>query len=481
MKSNSGRPYGYSRRDFIQKCTKLGAAAWASSALWGFPFDNLFAQNKSKPNFVIIFLDDSGWADFKPFGDPRYPTPNVNKLASEGCRFNNFYVPQAICSASRAALLSGCYPERTKVTGAIGPNAHGLDPKYETMGEMLQKTGYKTAIFGKWHIGDQPETRPPARGFNESCGLMYSNDMWNYHPNKKRESAPLKFWENGKVKIADVKPKDQAMLTTTYTEHAVSFIKRNKNNPFFLYVPHNMPHVPLFVSDKFKGKSGTGIYGDVMMEIDWSVGQIIKAIRENGLEGNTLVIFSSDNGPWSVYGSHAGKTPFREAKATSFDGGVRSATIMKYPGKIKAGTESEKALCSIDIFPTIGALAGARLPNYEIDGKNVWDIIENKPGAKNPHEYYAFSTKKNFEGVMSGDGKWKLHLPHEYRHVVEYGDFGFPGKYEQRQQDLALYDMDADPYERINVINDYPEIAKHLEQLAEKHKGKFYSQSNVNK
>jgi len=249
------------------------------------------AQSGGKPpNVVVIFLDDSGWADFEPFSvrspkdsSPAYHTAHVKQLADEGCCFHNFHVPQAVCSASRAALLSGCYPGRTKVFGAHGPRA---------------------------------------RGFDESCGLMYSNDMWEFHPENPEHwgKYPLQFWDNGKVTIERVTKEHQPMLTTWYTEHAVDFINRNKDKPFFLYVPHSMPHVPIFCSEKFKGKSGAGLYGDVMMELDWSVGQITEALKRNGVEDNTLVIFTSDNGPWISYGNHAGKTPYREAKGTGFDG-----------------------------------------------------------------------------------------------------------------------------------------------------------------
>lgn len=435
------------------------------------------AQAQGTPNFVIIFLDDSGWGDFKPFGHPNYPTPNVEKLASEGCRFNNFYVPQAVCSASRAALLSGCYPGRTKVFGAHGPRARGLDPSYATIGQVLQAKGYRTAVFGKWHIGDQPDTRPPARGFTESCGLMYSNDMWEYHPQNPQAYSkfPLQFWENGKVTIERVTPQHQPHLTTWYTEHAVDFIQRNKSNPFFLYVPHSMPHVPLFVSDKFKGKSGAGLYGDVMMEIDWSVSQIMKALHDNGLDQNTLVIMTSDNGPWTSYGNHAGMTPFREAKGTGFDGGTRSACIMRYPGKIKPGSASTKAMCTIDLLPTIAYLAGAPLPKNPIDGKNVWDLITDKPGAKNPHDFYAFCTGPNFEAVMSADGHWKLHVPHSYRTLVESGNDSRPGRFVQANIGYALFDMEKDPFETINVIDQYPEVATRMKMYAEQHRKEFFN------
>jgi arylsulfatase A-like enzyme len=434
-------------------------------------------RRKSKPpNFVILFLDDSGWADFPPFGAPEYPSPNIGRLAGEGCCFYNFYVPQAICSASRASLLTGCYPGRTRVFGAHPPRARGLDPKFATLGEVLRDQGYKTAIFGKWHLGDQPETRPPARGFDESCGLMYSNDMWKFHPGNPEYWGqwPLQYWDQGEITIDPVTDKEQAMLTTWYTRHAVDFINRNRENPFFLYVPHSMPHVPIFCSGKFKGKSGLGLYADVMMEIDWSVGEITKALRDNGLEENTVVLFSSDNGPWISYGNHAGKTPFREAKATGFDGGTRSACIIRYPGHVKPGTISHQAICSIDVLPTLCHLAGAELPRNEIDGRNVWDLIADRPGAGNPHAYYAFSTNDRLEAVLSADGRWKLHLPHPYMTLVKAGKDGAPGRYEVREIGLSLFDMRNDPYEKVNVIDRYPEIADRLMALAMRHQNKFY-------
>lgn len=454
------------RRDFL-KCTGAGLGAYATSS----------AATGRKPNFVIIFLDDSGWSDFRPFGTPSYPTPNVERLAKEGCAYHNFYVPQAICSASRSALLSGCYPGRTKVFGAHGPRARGLDPKFATIGEVLQSAGYRTAAFGKWHIGDQPETRPNVRGFGESCGLMYSNDMWEFHPESPQNYSkyPLQFWENGEVKIPRVTKEHQPMLTTWYTEHAVDFIHRNRESPFLLYVAHSMPHVPLFVSDKFAGKSGAGLYGDVMMEIDWSAGEIMKALRAAGVDEHTMVIFTSDNGPWTSYGNHSGKTPYREAKGTGFDGGTRSACIMRYPKQIKAGTVSTRTLCSIDLLPTIATLAGAALPANTIDGRNVWDVIAGKIGAENPHRYYAFSTNTTFEGVISGDGRWKLHLPHSYRTLIRAGNDGAAGKYRQAAIELALFDMEADPKETTNVIDRFPEVAARLQAYAEEHRKQFYS------
>jgi arylsulfatase A len=436
------------------------------------------AQDAGKrPNFVVIFLDDSGWSDFRPFGKPAYPTPNVERLAKQGCAFHNFYVPQAICSASRSALLTGCYPGRTKVFGAHGPRARGLDPKFKTMGEVLKTAGYRTGVFGKWHIGDQADTRPPARGFDESCGLMYSNDMWEFHPENpdRYREFPLQFWENGKIKIERVTQEHQPMLTTWYTEHAVDFIRRNKSEPFLLYVPHSMPHVPLFCSDKFRGKSGIGLYGDVMMEIDWSIGEITKALAQAGVEDNTVVVLTSDNGPWHSYGNHAGKTPYREAKGTGFDGGTRSACIVRYPGRVKAGSVSKQAFCSIDLLPTFAHLAGAAAADHPIDGKNVWDIVRGARGAVNPHEYYAFSTGPNFEGVISGDGRWKLHVPHTYRVLVKAGQDGAAGRYRQESIALSLFDMKNDELETANVIDTYPDVAAKMKGFAERHRTEFYS------
>jgi len=428
------------------------------------------------PNVVIIFLDDSGYADFHPFGEPPYSTPNVEKLAKEGMRFTQFYVPQAICSASRSALLSGCYPGRTKVFGAHGPNAKGLDPKFMTMAEMLKRNGYVTAHFGKWHCGDKPETRPLARGFDEHAGLMYSNDMWKYHPKSPEYwgKYPLQYWENGKIKIADMTQENQKHLTSWATSYAVDFIKRNSTKPFFLYLAHSMPHVPLFCSDEFQGKSGRGLYGDVILELDWSIGQVMAALADAGVEQNTIVIFSSDNGPWAEYGNHAGKTPYREHKGTAFDGGTRSAMIMKYPKAIGGGTQFDQAICSIDILPTLASLTGSALPTNEIDGKNVWPLITGEKGAKNPHDYYAFSTGNQFEGVISADGKWKLHLPHNYRHVETPGKDGMPGVTSQLKLELTLFDLQTDPYEKTNAIDANPEITAQLKYYAEAHRKQFY-------
>ena len=461
-----------SRRIFL----KLVAISTGSGFLPGCTVLKQPAAKRTQPNIVIIFLDDAGWLDFEPFGSPSFQTPHVNQLAAEGRRFNHFYVPQAICSASRASLLSGCYPGRTRVFGAHAPRGRGLGPEFAIMSEIFGVNGYKSACFGKWHIGDQDGTRPWDRGFDESCGLLYSNDMWEHHPEDPDfwGKYPLQYFENGRVQIERVTKNDQSMLTTWYTEKAVDFIERHKNEPFFLYVPHTMPHVPLFVSEKFEGQSGAGLYGDVIMELDWSVGQITKALRDNGLEQDTIVIFTSDNGPWIGYGNHAGQTPFRGSKATSFDGGVRSPCIIKYPGHIPAGTTSNQMFCTVDLLPTLANLTGASLPENTIDGKDVWDIIVGKPKAKNPHTYYPFSTGSEFQGVISSDGRWKLHLPHSYRTLETPGQDGKPGKYRRGRIELSLFDIENDPYETMDVQDQYPEVLKKLQRYANMHSETFY-------
>ena len=429
----------------------------------------------NQPNVVVMFLDDSGWADFRPFGETDYRTPNVERLAARGCCFSNFHVPQAICSASRASLLTGCFPGRHQVFGAIPPRARGLNPGFATLGEVLRQAGYATACFGKWHVGDEPDTRPPARGFDESAGLMYSNDMWRHHPETRHfDQFDLQYWQNGEVVIEDVSPEQQTMLTTWYTDASVDFIERHGDTPFFLYVPHNMPHVPLFCHEQFEGASGAGLYGDVMMDIDHSLGRILDALDAAGVADNTLVIFTSDNGPWLSYGNHAGTTPYREGKGTGFDGGTRSACVMSLPGAIAEGTWSDTSFCTVDMLPTIANLAGADLPENPIDGLDVWPLITGAPGAENPHEYYPFSTGRTFEGVFTGDGKWKLHLPHSYRTLEEAGNDGKPGRYGEASIDLSLYDMENDPFETTNRVEKHPDVVARLRKLAEGHKARWY-------
>ena len=384
-------------------------------------------------------------------------------------RFTDFYVAQAVCSASRAALLTGCYPNRVGIIGALGPRSKtGINSNEVTLAEILKGRGYATAIYGKWHLGDAPQFLPTRHGFDEYFGLPYSNGMWPFHPTAATNYPPLPLYENEKV--IELMP-DQTQLTTRYTEHAVKFIERNKERPFFLYVPHNIPHVPLHVSRKFAGKSGHGLYGDVVMEIDWSVGEIMRALKRNGLDDNTLVVFTSDNGPWLPYGDHAGSAlPLREGKGTTFDGGVREPCIMRWPGRIPAGTVCREMAWSMDLLPTIARLAGTNAPTDRIiDGKDIWPLMSRQPGAKTPHEAYYYYWDHGLEAVRSG--QWKLHLAHEYRHLSIPGQGGKPGKYSNERIGVALYDLEKDVSETNDVTAAFPDVVVRLKSFAENARG----------
>ena len=299
-------------------------------------------DKSTKPNIIIIFTDDQGYADLGSYGAVGFETPNIDQLAQEGIRFTDFQVSQAVCSASRAALLTGAYSERVSVRGAYNHTSRiGLNPNETTIAEILKPLGYATSIVGKWHLGHHEMFLPLQQGFDEYMGIPYSNDMWpvDYDGTPiANTDHPLSFYPQlpfyeGNNKVEEIHTlSDQNELTKRYTERAVDFINRNKNKPFFLYLPHSMPHVPLGVSSEFKGKSKQGMYGDVMMEIDWSVGQIMKALSENDLDDNTLVIFTSDNGPWLNYGNHAGSVGnLREGKGTMWEGGSRVPCIIRWP------------------------------------------------------------------------------------------------------------------------------------------------------
>jgi len=426
------------------------------------------------PNFVIIFTDDQGYADVGVFGAKGFTTPNLDRMAREGRKFTNFHVSQPVCSASRTGLLTGCYSNRLGIHGALGPNAnHGIADTEMTLAQLLKQKGYATGMAGKWHLGHHEQFLPTHHGFDEYLGLPYSNDMWPLHPEAKPGTyPPLPLIEGDKVRKLGLQHEDQEQLTTMYTERAVSFIERNKDHPFLFYLAHSMPHVPLHVSSKFKGKSQQGLYGDVIEEIDWSVGEVLKALKRCGIDRDTLVIFTSDNGPWLSYGDHAGSAgPLREGKGTNWEGGTREPCIMRWPGTIPAGTTCRDMLMTIDLLPTIAKLTGAPLPDHKIDGLDVWPIISGKRGAKNPHEaYFGYYEVNQLQSVTSGDGHWKLLLPHTFRTLGGRpgGTGGIPAKYETRKiEQPELYDLNADVGEMSDVASAHPEIVKRLLDQAE--------------
>lgn len=445
---------------------------------------SISCQNKAEtklPNVVVIFIDDMGYADVGCFGATGYETPNIDRMADEGMRFTNFYSATGVCSASRASLMTGCYCDRVSVHYAYMPNAkQGLNADETTIAEMLKPLGYKTAIFGKWHLGDSKEFLPLQQGFDEYFGIPYSNDMWpvdydgipvkdKENPTKphKRNYPPLPLIE-GNEKIREVWTlEEQGELTTLYTERAVDFIDRNKENPFFLYVPHSMVHVPIAVSKKFKGKSKQGLFGDVVMEVDWSVGEILKALKKNGIDDNTLVIFTSDNGPWLNFGNHAGSAkPLREGKGTVWEGGHREPCVMWWPGKIASGKTINKIASTIDILPTIADITGAKLPEKKIDGISFLPIL-NGENITTRDEFWCYYGG-GLRAIRKGD--WKLYFPQTYRSYVgvKPGKDGFPGPYNVGKLDkIVLYNLKDDISEINDVSAEYPDIVEQLVKIGE--------------
>ena len=409
------------------------------------------------PNVVLIFCDDLGYNDIGCFGSEKHRTPNIDQLAKEGRRFTSFYVSAPVCTPSRASLMTGCYPRRVSMqTDARGgwvlfPRARkGLNPKEITIAEVLKKAGYRTACVGKWHLGDQQPFLPRKQGFDEYFGIPYSNDMGTRQRRPDR-NPPLPLMRNETVIEA---PADQTQLTRKYTEEAIKFIEANKSGPFFLYLPHTFPHVPLFASEKFRGKSKNKKFGDAVEEIDWSTGQILDTLDRLKIAKNTLVIFTSDNGAQS--GPGGSNKPLRGRKGTTWEGGMRVCCAMRWPGKIPAGTSCDEMCLSMDLMPTIAQLAGTSAPtDRKIDGKPIQPLMFGKEGAKTPHDVFYYYRVSDLQAVRSGD--WKMHLPRmEGR-----------GK-NRKQQELLLFNLKDDIGEKTNVADQHPEIIARLKQLAAK-------------
>ena len=422
---------------------------------------------KGSPNIIFVLTDDLGFNDLSSYGSTIIHTPNLDKLASEGALLNSYYSPQAVCSASRASILTGSYPNRIGFSGALGPNSKkGINPNELLISEMLKDKGYKTAAYGKWHLGDNKKFLPTRHGFDDFYGILYSNDMWPFHAEYPDSYPDLMLYDKETpIKVLE----DQSNLTKDLTTKSVEFIEKNKNNPFFLYLAHPQPHVPLFASSDFKGKSKNGLYTDVIQEIDHSVGAIMKALKENDLEDNTIVVFTSDNGPWLSYGEHAGSTGiYKEGKGTTWEGGQRVPCIVWYPNEIKPNTVISAPLMGIDWLPTFASVTNSKLSENKIDGKNIWEVLINKTD-KSPHEALFFYYHVNsLHAVRYGD--WKMYFPHRYRTLNgrKGRNDGSPIKYQYvNLEKMELYNLVEDPSETKNIFDQHPEIAKKIEKLAD--------------
>ena len=438
-------------------------------------FASACSRHCRPPNVVLVFIDDLGYGDVGAYGASGFTTPNLDRLANEGKRFTDFYASQAVCSASRASLLTGCYAERVSIRGALGPFAEvGLSVEEETIADLLKGRGYATGMVGKWHLGHHAEYLPLQHGFDEYFGVPYSNDMWPVDfdgdpvtEGHKLTYPPLPLIDGYETSETIDDLEGQATLTTRYTERAVDFITRHQSDPFFLYLAHSMPHVPLGVSDKFRGHSAQGLFGDVIEEIDWSVGQVMASLDDLGLAENTIFIFTSDNGPWLNYGDHAGSTGgLREGKGTAFEGGPRVPAIVRWPGRIDPGTVSSEMASTLDILPTIAAITGASLPEKPIDGLNILPILVDEE-ASSPRTQFFFYYTAELRGVR--EGKWKRvyeHRTRSYTGVVPGRD-GHPGPYAFPTVPAALYDLENDVGETNDVSSEFPEVVARLDALAE--------------
>jgi arylsulfatase A-like enzyme len=425
-----------------------------------------------KPNLVIILADDMGYADMGCNGGKDMVTPRLDHLASEGMRLTSFYVTQGQCSPSRASLLTGCYANRIGLDIVLNPAAKiGLNPDEWNLAKMCKAGGYATGALGKWHLGDAPQFLPTALGFDSWWGLPYSNDMWpvdyDGKPSAKKTWPPLPVMEGDK-KIGLMQTlDDQATLTRSVTERAVKFIHEHKDGPFFLYVAHPMPHVPIAASPEFRGKSGKGLYADVIMELDWSVGEIVDAIDHDELAEKTLIVFTSDNGPWLNFGNHAGSAfPLREGKGTEWEGGVREPCIFRWKGVIPAGVVRANIASTIDILPTFAAVAGLKGPEKEIDGVNIFPLLHGDAGA-DPRTEFVYYYGTTLEAVRRGD--WKLNVPHDYRNYegLPPGRDGYPGPTRTGRTGYELYNLKTDAGERRNVADLHADIVEDLRHMAD--------------
>ena len=414
------QPFRFSSR-LSRRIATIGILAIVAVCSLASHSPGLGAELPDRPNIVLILADDQGYGDLGCYGAMDIKTPNIDRLAAEGTRFTSFYVAQPVCTASRTALLTGCYPNRLGMAGALNhTSTTGIHPKEVLLSNLAKSRGYATAIYGKWHLGHHPPFLPTRRGFDEFFGLPYSNDNGPLHPVTKG-IQPLPVYEG--EDIVEVDP-DQSKFTQRLTDRAVKFIEKNKAKPFFLYVPHIMPHVPIFASEKFKGTSKRGIYGDVIQELDWGVGEILAALKKHDLEKNTIVVYASDNGPFLSYGEHAGSAgKLREGKLTTFEGGVRVPGIIRWPERVPKGRVTDEMFTTMDLFVCLTKFMGAKLPEAKIDGEDLTGLVLGEKDGKGRELFYYYSGNE-LQAVRYRN--FKLHLSHEYLTVA--GDPGKDGK-----------------------------------------------------
>lgn len=417
------------------------------------------------PNVIVVLADDLGYGDLSCYGGYKYKTPHLDNMAAEGVRFTSFYSASAGCTPARAALLTGCYPMRVSLPHVLAPTSEaGLNPSEETLADLLGMRGYRTGMVGKWHLGGFPSLSPLAHGFQEFYGIPYSNDMW---PPNGAQYSPL-FIYDGIEKIEEIRSvADQGLLTRKLTERALTFIRESKSRQFFLYFAHPMPHVPISASPSFLGKSGAGLYGDVVQEIDWSFGRILRELERLKLDKDTIILFTSDNGPWIPYGDHAGSTGgLREGKGTTFEGGMRMPAIWWWRGKFAPLVVNEVATM-MDVLPTLARIAGATMPKLPIDGKDIATLLSGQGGDEWKERPFFYYWPDELQAVRVG--KWKLHVPHSHRHQEGVpGKFGKPSGEATAEIGLSLFDLEIDPSETTDVSKDNPEVVKKLTAMIEK-------------
>lgn len=412
-----------------------------------------------KPNFVIIFIDDMGYADLGCFGATRQKTPNLDRMATEGMRFTDFYAAH-LCSASRAQIQTGCYSVRVSVQDVLPPgSAKGLNPAEFTIAERLKPLGYATQAIGKWHLGDQPEFLPQAQGYDHYFGIPYSNDMLRHSSERNADVVPLV--RDGQVVELLSDSDEQRPLVERYTEEAVAFIRANKDKPFFLYLAHNAVHTPIWPGKKFMGSSQNSRFGDLVQEVDWSAGRVLDTLRELGIDDHTLVVFTSDNGPWATKGADAGSaSPLRGAKGSTWEGGVRVPTLAWWPGTVPKGAACKTPAATIDLLPTLVTLAGGTVPDTPaIDGRDISGLLTGKATAAPREAHYYFNAWK-LEAVRQGP--WKLALVPQHERIKNNDLMTEDAKANPR-----LYNLDDDIGERVNVAGQHPDIVARLKALAD--------------